>query len=359
VFLGSPECVLVVLRKLWEAASSKRSFELVGVVTQSPKKVSKKGKLLLTQTAVHDLAEELGVPSIMAPESARDASFLDDLEALAPDLCITAAYGQYLPKRFLEMPKMGTLNLHPSLLPRWRGAAPVQRALEAGDEETGISILYTVAKMDAGPIALQRTMKLDGRETSEMLLDTLFTQGAELLVDEVFPRVFSGELTQDSAPEQDESFVTKAPLITKLEGQLWPHNETAKQMRDKIRAFSGWPTATLPIACTGSAAPPQGYRIKVYGADIMETAELSAEELARPVEELIYLKPEKAAVAVRPAADAEHALLLESFHVPGKKAPVPAKTFFKGYMSKQPAKWMTPDEEASMKAAKGGKKGKR
>ena len=117
----------------------------------------------------------------MSPEIAKDPDFLTALEALDPDLCVTAAYGQWLPKRFLDCPKLGTLNIHPSLLPRWRGASPVQRALEAGDEEVGVSVLWTVAKMDAGPVAARRSKRLKGHEQAPELLEELFVAGTEEL----------------------------------------------------------------------------------------------------------------------------------------------------------------------------------
>ena len=100
----------------------------------------------------------------MTPIKAKDEDFLSNLEEMAPDLCITAAYGQWLPKRFLSIPKLGTINVHPSLLPLFRGAAPVQRCLERGDSSTGVSIVETVLKMDAGPVIKQLNYPLSGDE---------------------------------------------------------------------------------------------------------------------------------------------------------------------------------------------------
>lgn len=294
---------------------------------------------------------------IWTPETAKSKEFLADLEALAPDVCITAAYGQYLPKRFLATPRLGTLNLHPSLLPRWRGASPVQRSLQSGDEETGITILYTVTKMDAGPIAVQRAIPLLGNETAGDLLLSLFNWGGQLLVDEVLPQVFSGALTQETAAKQDESQVTKAAMISTEEGKLFPHNESALTMRNKIRGFAVWPGTTLPVACSGSRESLQGYRAKVTGVEVASASEvLSAEELTRPLQELVFVpakggKPDS--VAVRSAVDTESVLLLTSFHLPGKKL-VPAKTFYKGYMVTQPAHWMDPEEEAQLASTSSG-----
>ncbi|CAJ1334328.1 unnamed protein product [Effrenium voratum] len=346
VFLGSPACVEVVLERLCQAQNEK-GFEVCAVVSRPPKRVKK----AITKTPVHALADKLGV-SVLVPSSAKDPDFLDELEKLKPDVCVTAAYGEYLPKRFLQAPKLGTVNLHPSLLPRWRGASPVQRCLVAGDTETGITILYTVAKMDAGPIIVQEKLPLNGSETSPELLDYLFGRGADLLV-EVLPKLLKGGITMDTAEAQDERLVEKAPLISKDEGKLWPHNETALQMRDKVRGFAGWPGTTLPLALSGSMARLEGFRVKVSSAEVasLDAVKDSISPDAAPEELFLVDAGEEPAVALRPANDAENVLLLRSFHVPGKPHEVPAKTFHKGYMSFQPAKWLGPKEEAELVAA--------
>jgi len=336
---------------LWqkkEGGDGTAPFDLCAVVTQPPRRVKKKAA---AKTPIHERAEELGVERVWYPASAKDEEFLADLESLAPDLCITAAYGQYLPKRFLRTPRLGTLNLHPSLLPRWRGASPVQKALVEGDDETGISILYTVTKMDAGPIALQRSIPLHGNETADGLLVDLFDWGAELLIDQVFPRVFTGDLSMETATPQDEALVTKAGLIAKADGNLWPHNETAFQMRNKARGYVGWPGVRLPVACTGSKkAPPVGCRVKVEDVEVIsfESLGLDGEGSDRPLEELLWVPARngrEAAIGVRSAVDPENVLLVRKLHIPGKNE-VSAKLFYKGYMKAQPATWLMPEDEA-------------
>lgn len=142
LFLGTPDVAASSLQSLVESSKKDNSpFEIVGVVTQPPKRRKRRGKE--EQSPVGLLATELNLP-ILSPEKAKDDDFLTILETeMKPDICITAAYGQYLPKRFLKIPKFGTLNIHPSLLPRWRGASPVQRSLEAGDNPVGVSVLFT------------------------------------------------------------------------------------------------------------------------------------------------------------------------------------------------------------------------
>ena len=193
------------------------------------------------------VAEELELPYILHPEKARDAEFLDELEnTVKPDLCITAAYGQYLPKRFLNLPKFGTLNIHPSLLPRWRGASPVQRSLEAGDNPVGVSVLFTVPKMDAGPIVSQEILSIEKNEQATTLLPTLFDIGTQSLLD-ALPKVVNGEITIDNSLVQDESEVVEASMINAAEGQLHPDTMSATECHNRIRGFSMWPGTYIYI----------------------------------------------------------------------------------------------------------------
>jgi methionyl-tRNA formyltransferase len=348
VFLGSPQCVNVVLQALWDGANTCAvPFDLCAVVSQPPKPVKNKKDV---KTPIHQLAEAIGVDHIMTPDSAKDESFLDALEELAPDVCITAAYGQYLPKRFLRTPKLGTLNLHPSLLPKWRGASPVQRCLEAGEDETGITILYTVTKMDAGPLVVQESTPLTGSETSEEMLDRLFAWGSELLLADALPRVLRGDVDMESARTQDEDAVTKASLIRKEEGNLWPHNETAVQMRNKVRAFTGWPGTTLPVAIA-MKGETKGVRMRVSGAEVVSAAELpeTSDGEERSPQALVFM-PSKGAVAVRPGSDPDNVLLLKTLQIPSKSE-MAATTFAKGYMKATQVLWMTPEEEAERATA--------
>ena len=179
-------------------------------------------------------------------QKAKDADFLTDLETnYKPDLCITAAYGQYLPKRFLAIPKYGTLNIHPSLLPRWRGASPVQRSLEAGDNPIGVSVLFTVSKMDAGPIVSQKIEDIDENDDATKLLPHLFEIGTESLL-EVIPDVVGGKTSmEENVIEQDEDLVVNANMIHSSEGELRVWRETARVCHNKVRGFSMWPGTFL------------------------------------------------------------------------------------------------------------------
>jgi methionyl-tRNA formyltransferase len=178
---------------------------------------------------------------------------LDDLEQnVKPDLCITAAYGQYLPKRFLATPTYGTVNIHPSILPRWRGASPVQRSLEAGDNPVGVTVLFTVSKMDAGPIISQKKHFLldEENDTATIVLPLLFHIGTQLLM-EAMPDLLQGKLNMETATAQDETKIVNADMIHADEAELKPWQETARDMHNRLRGFSMWPGAFLYLKIGG------------------------------------------------------------------------------------------------------------
>eukprot|EP01039_Chlorochromonas_danica_P010573 gene10573-11714_t len=215
-------------------ATTPSLYEIVTVITQPPAPAGRNKKL--TKSPVHELAEVKSIP-LLCPETAKDENFLTQLESLQIDLCITAAYGNFLPKRFLAIPKYGTINIHPSLLPKYRGAAPVQRCLEQGDQQTGVSLVYTVLKMDAGPIIKQLPYPLHGNEKSTQVLDDCFTIGAQTLVD-ILPQVFDGSLQTYPQNEQD---ATTASKLSTVESLINFHKLTAKEIHNKCRAFADWP----------------------------------------------------------------------------------------------------------------------
>jgi len=250
VFLGTPDVAASSLSRLIEKSKEDLSvFDIVGVVTQPPKR--RRRKSAPEPSPVGKVAEEHGIMTL-CPEKAKDPEFLDALENdMKPDLCITAAYGQYLTKRFLATPKFGTLNIHPSLLPRWRGASPVQRSLEAGDDPIGVSVLFTVSKMDAGPIVKQTTKSVDKDSQATEVLPFLFEVGTEDLL-EVMPKVISGEINMDNARKQSEDGVVAASMIEKAEGELKVWKESATSCHNKVRGFSMWPGTTMKLQIEGA-----------------------------------------------------------------------------------------------------------
>ncbi|CAI7885648.1 unnamed protein product, partial [Closterium sp. NIES-54] len=242
VFLGSPEVAAGVLDRLLHAAQQPHAlFEVAAVVTQPPSSRGRgRSKGQLKPTAVGQLAADRGLPPdrILSPASARDPAFLEALKHLHPDVCITAAYGNFLPSSFLSIPLQGTVNIHPSLLPKFRGASPVQRALEQGVRETGVTVAYTVLQMDAGPIIAQEQVVVADDIQAPQLLNDLFRRGTHLLLQHL-PAVLDGSAAASATP-QDDSQATHAAKVAAEEGIL-DFSLPALTLHNKVRAFAPWP----------------------------------------------------------------------------------------------------------------------
>ncbi|XVE72170.1 hypothetical protein DITRI_Ditri11bG0017200 [Diplodiscus trichospermus] len=239
VFLGSPQVSATVLDALFNASASPgSSFEVAAIVTQPPSRRDRGRKVMPSPVAEYAL--DRGFPSdlIFTPERAGEESFLSSLRALQPELCITAAYGNILPTKFLNIPSLGTVNIHPSLLPLYRGAAPVQRALQDGVKETGVSLAFTVRALDAGPVIARERIVIDDQIKAPELLALLFSEGSKLLFHKL-PSIFDGSAKVNAEP-QDDSKATLAPKITPEESWL-SFDEEALVLHNKVRAFAGWP----------------------------------------------------------------------------------------------------------------------
>ena len=231
VFLGTPDLSACVLRDLLQGPDT-----LVGVFTRPD---ARKGRgLQLLAPPVKDLAEANNIPAYQ-PDSWKDGTALDSLRALRPDLLITAAYGRILPQAALDIPKYGCLNVHASLLPRWRGADPIRRAILAGDAQTGITIMEMVLEMDAGDALWQKTLPIAPEDTLESLEGRMAALGGPTLI-EALQRWRTGTLR---ATPQKSDLVTMAPMSRKADGRIrW--KESAIEIERRIRAFSPWPGAT-------------------------------------------------------------------------------------------------------------------
>eukprot|EP00908_Phaeocystis_cordata_P007645 Transcript_18299.p3 GENE.Transcript_18299~~Transcript_18299.p3 ORF type:complete len:407 (-),score=166.98 Transcript_18299:127-1251(-) len=323
VFLGTPECAARSLELLIAAAADGRGdFELAAVVSQPPARTGR--KMRLTNSPVHVTAEEAGLP-VLTPPNAKDEEFLTALADLQPDLCITAAYGCFLPQRFLDMPKFGTLNVHPSLLPLYRGAAPLQRCLEAGDAVGGVTVAFTVLKMDAGPVLRQQTRAMEGDEQFPELLVEMFETGTELLID-ALPSVWDGSCQEVLAPQDNEA-ATGAKKVQKEEAELDLSAISALQAHNRVRAFAGWP-GTWAWLQAGDAAPVKAKLLKTRPAPA---------EAARPDGREVVLSKDKKSLQLA-CADGSVLEVLE-LTLPGKK-PVGAKAFWNGCKDKG-ARWST------------------
>lgn len=230
--MGSPEFATPTLRKLAE------HYPVVGVVTQ-PDRPAGRGRVL-TPPPVKVLAQELGIETIQ-PERLRAPEAQEQLKAWAPDLIVVTAFGQILRKSVLELPRFGCINVHASLLPRWRGAAPIQASILHGDPITGATIMVMDPGVDTGPILAQQSLEIRPDDTAGTLGTRLAEAGAELLI-QTLPGYLEGSILPQP---QDESQATYAPMLSKEEGLL-DFNQPAAALERRVRAFQPWPGAFLP-----------------------------------------------------------------------------------------------------------------
>ena len=227
VFMGSPDFSLPTLQSLND------HFTVAGVVTQ-PDRPAGRGRTL-KPPPIKTLAEALEIP-IYQPASLKISEALDQISQWNPDVIVVAAYGQILRKNLLELPPHGCVNVHASLLPRWRGAAPINAAILHGDAETGVTIMKMDPGLDTGPVLSMRSTPIGPQETAGELFERLAVIGAELLI-ETLPDYLSGKITPQ--PQDDES-ATYAPMLTKQDGLL-DFTLPAEELARKVRAFSPWP----------------------------------------------------------------------------------------------------------------------
>jgi methionyl-tRNA formyltransferase len=209
--------------------------EVVAVATQ-PDRPQGRGREV-AETPVKTLALDLGLP-VLQPERVKDPLFIAELQELAPELIVVAAFGQILPPAILDLPTLGCVNVHPSLLPKYRGAAPINWAIIKGESRTGVSVYRMDRGMDTGPLLLTREVEIGQDETAEELGKRLAAIGAELVV-EAIKGLKQGTLKPRPQDEQGASY---APLFKKADG-LIPWQESALQIRDRIRGMQPWPIA--------------------------------------------------------------------------------------------------------------------
>jgi len=229
VFMGSPNFAVPAL----ESLSS--NYQVIGVVTQ-PDRPSGRGQKS-SASPVKLAAQELRLP-VIHPRRLREPEAMEQLHAWNPDLIIVVAFGQILRQEVLVLPQGGCINVHASLLPRWRGAAPIQAAILNGDIETGITIMKMDAGVDTGPILRQRSVNILPSDNANSLGQTLSIAGANLLI-ETLPLYLGGNL---NLIQQDESKMTLAPMLSKEDGLL-ELSKTANQLTNQVRAMNPWPGA--------------------------------------------------------------------------------------------------------------------
>lgn len=242
VFMGTPDIAATCLKRLIE-----EGFEVVGVYTKQDKPKNRGMKMEMSE--VKKVALEAGLP-VFQPAGFRDEAVVEELRALRPDAIAVVAYGKILPQSVLDIPPLGCVNIHASVLPQLRGSGPVQWAILNGMDETGVTAMYMSAQMDAGDIIEIRKTPIDPYENAQSLLDRLAQMGAPLLCD-TLRAMEAGTATRKA---QDHSLATLAPMLTK---ELCPIDWTRspREILDHVRGLDPWPVATTQIA---------GKRFKIY-----------------------------------------------------------------------------------------------
>lgn len=229
--MGTPKPAAQCLQALLDAGE-----QIAAVVTQPDRPVGR--GLKLAESPAKQLAKKYHVPIEQPEKIKNNEPFIDKIRAYAPDLIVVVAYGKILPKELLEIPKHGVINVHASLLPKYRGAGPIQWAILNGEKETGITIMQVIEELDAGDILLQKKIPVAPDDTTLSLGEKLFDLGAELLVDAV-GKIKKGTITK--TPQNDRE-ATQAPLLMKEIGEI-DFRKTAKEVHNQIRGLIPWPTA--------------------------------------------------------------------------------------------------------------------
>jgi methionyl-tRNA formyltransferase len=227
LFCGTPEFACPSL----EMIAHDPAFEIAHVITQPDRPVGRKQKIM--QQPVKRLAKALNIP-VLQPKDINMLTVPED----RPDYLVVVAYGQVLRPHILAIPTIAPVNLHASLLPRWRGASPVQHAILAGDNETGVTVQRMAEKLDAGPILAQERLRIDARETTKSLTEHLSVLGAKLLVEALKQPL--------NEMQQDESLATICRKLTRAEGDVQPKTMTAEEIDRRVRALVPWPGVKMP-----------------------------------------------------------------------------------------------------------------
>ena len=248
VFMGTPDIAATCLKKIIEDG-----FDVVGVYTQPDRPKGRGMKMVMSPVKELALAHDLPV---FQPENFRADEDVQALADLKPDVVAVVAYGRILPQRVLDLAPKGFINIHASLLPRYRGSAPYQWAVLDGLKETGVTAMYLVRQMDAGDIIDSSKTPIGPNETAGELLDRLAVLGADLL-SKTLTRIDAGEV---SAVSQDEASVCYAPMLDKTMCPIdW--NKTAQQVHDQVRGLHPWPVATMEL---------KGQKFKVHATRVVE-----------------------------------------------------------------------------------------
>ena len=295
VFMGTPEFAVPTLQALID------HHQVAAVVTQPDRQRGRGKKVQFSP--VKEKAAEYKIP-VLQPEKARDEEFIQELETIAPDVIVVVAYGQILPERILNLPKYGCINVHGSLLPKYRGAAPIQWAVLNGEEKTGITTMYMEKGLDTGDMIDKAEVVLDPKETAGSLHDKLMNLGAGLLL-ETLDKLEKGTIVRT---KQDDSQSCYAKMLSKEMGRM-DFSRSAKELEQWIRGMNPWPSAYTTM---------NGKTLKIWDADVVSYE--GSEEPGTVV------KVTKDTIIV---AAGEGALALKEIQLAGKKR-MPVQAFLLG-----------------------------
>ncbi|MFD1031021.1 methionyl-tRNA formyltransferase [Metaplanococcus flavidus] len=277
VFMGTPAFSVPILRMLVE-----EGYDVLSVVTQPDRPVGR--KKVLTPTPVKEEALRLGLP-VYQPQKLKNPEELQVVLDLQPDLVVTAAFGQILPTEILETPKLGAINVHASLLPDYRGGAPIHQAIMDGKTETGVTIMYMVDRLDAGDIISQTTVPIERHDHTGSMFDKLSVAGTELLK-ETLPSIVAGK--NERIP-QDDTKVTYARNISREQERIdW--NRSAQEIFNQVRGLHPWPVAYTTF---------NNDNMKIWWSEIFdETTKGKPGEVVRLSEDAIHVQTGKGVLAI-------------------------------------------------------------
>lgn len=230
VFMGTPDFAVPILRKLVEA-----NYSIALVVTQPDR--PKGRKKVLTPPPVKEEAVKLGLP-VFQPEKIKQEDALEKLEEIKPDLILTAAYGQILPVRLLELPRLGCVNVHASLLPKYRGAAPIHYAVMNGESETGVTLMYMEQGLDTGAMISKVSVPIEEEDNTGTLFEKLSLKGAELVI-QTLPDLLAEQVQAEPQKDEEASY---APMLTREDERIDWHR-SARQIFNQVRGLNPWPGA--------------------------------------------------------------------------------------------------------------------
>ena len=301
IFMGTPEFGALILKGL-----IKNDLNPDLVITSPDKPIGR--KQIITPPQVKVLAQENNIP---VAQPAKLKEIIEDIKKMNPDLIIEAAYGKLIPKELLDIPKYKTINVHPSLLPKYRGASPIQSVILNGDKKTGVTIMLVEEKLDSGPIISQEEIEIKEKETAKELHDKLASLGIDLLI-KTIPQWVSGTIKEK---EQNENEATYFNIIKKEDGKInW--NESATVIERKVRAFDPWPGTFTTWEKDGNII-----KIKILKARVF----VSPDNTTHPIGKVLVVPQNEIGIQCK-----ENFFVIEELQMEGKK-PVKVEDFVRGH----------------------------